>query len=165
VSLATQVDALAARIAGEVKSVRAAIAGKSDTGHTHPGLTGPAGADGAPGATGPAGTPGDEVAVYNAGTAPASWVPSASNGSRQRATLASAVTLSGPADPPRDGFRVSFALTATGSSRVLTIDGGIGRLAGWPTSMQCAVGKAVRVRIEWDAALGRWILLTMTQEA
>jgi hypothetical protein len=125
-------------------------------------LKGPKGDTGTAGAPGPAG---DVVAVFDAGTVPAAWTPDAANGSRQKGVLASAVTMSPPANPPRDGFRVSFALRATGASRVLTIASGIGRLAGWPTSIQLVVGKLTIVRLEWSADLNRWVLLTMTQEA
>lgn len=128
------------------------------------GTTGSTGSQGPTGTTGAAGTPGDAVVVFNAGTAPASWAPNAANGSRQKAVLGSAVTMYGPTNAPRDGFRVSVTLTATGASRVLTIDAGIGRLVGWPNSIQVPVGKLCVVRLEWNTAVNRWILLTLTQE-
>lgn len=137
---------------------------KGDTGATgQTGSQGPKGDTGSQGPTGAAGPAGDVVAVYDAGTAPAAWTPAAANGSRQRAVLASAVTLSGPTDAPRDGFRVAISLTATGASRVLTIDGGIRRAAGYPSTMQLPVGNVGLVRLEWNAAVAAWLLTALSQ--
>lgn len=116
------------------------------------------------GPAGVGGTSGDAIAVYDAGNVPAAWTPVAMNGSRQRAVVAQATTISAPTDPPRDGFRLSITLTATGASRVVTLDGGISRWAGYPVSFQLPVGKVGAVRLEWNAAAGRWVGF-WTQEA
>lgn len=144
------------------------------------GLTGAPGADGAPGATGsqgtqgiqgatgsqgPAGTAGDAITVYDAGTAPGTWTPDAANGSRQKAVLGGAVTMNPPSNPPRDGFRVSVSLTATGASRVLTLGSAFLFLVGWPTSIQLSTTAVGFARMEWNAAKSKWVVLSLTATA
>lgn len=105
---------------------------------------------------------------YSAGTLPATWTPDYANGPRQVGVAGAAVTVNPPSTAtlaPRDGAQVTAALTATGASRVITLGTGFGSLAGWPSSLQLAVGKAALVRFEWNAAMGRWIVVTFAAEA
>lgn len=121
-------------------------------------------------ATGPTSSPTRRSAgaTFAAGTLPATWTPDYVNGPRQAGVLGSAVTMMAPSATtlaPRDGARVTVTFTSTGASRVLTIDGGMGLLTGVASSMQLPTGKVGVARLEYNAAAGRWVVLTLTMEA
>lgn len=100
--------------------------------------------------------------VFANGTVPASFTPNMANGSRQSAVLGAATALLPPAAPTQDGVRASFTFTATGASRVLTLDAAFLVIVGWPTSIQLSTTAVGFARMEWNAAKAKWIILTLT---
>lgn len=131
------------------------------------GAQGPAGAKGDTGAQGPQGTTGaqgptgagfDSATVVDLGNVTGTVTLNAANGARQRGVMTGDVVLPTPTNGAAGRVIVAY-LTASGASRLVTIDGGIGRMAGYPAALQVPVGKLARVVLEYGVAVGRWVLL------
>lgn len=160
-SLATQVTALATRIATEIKAVRVEIAGRAPTSHTHAAANVNSGVL-------------DQARVPNVTSAPYTQTfgsiitIDASLGNNVKVTATSNPTFNVPTNPT-DGQMLMIAVLASGASRTVSFQtAGVGSpiqlTTGLTASYVITSGKVGFFGLRYSQLSGNWTLLAQTTE-
>lgn len=109
----------------------------------------------------------DAVSIGWAGNVSGTWAPDWTLARQIKAAITAALTLASPSTvngTPPDGYVLSLWLWTASGSQVVTIDGGLAVMAGFPTSFQLPNGKVAAVGMRYSTDFARWTVFSIQQE-